>query len=76
MSRESHLSAAWRVNRTFPLFLAGLLALNIALFLFLWLTVFPKEEGAGRSLIELQQQARLGAQTLSPQQGYLSAVGR
>lgn len=70
MSRESHLAAAWRVNRTYPLLLAGFLALNIALFLFLWVEIYPQEEHAGRSLIEMQQAARQGAKTLSPQQAY------
>lgn len=70
MNRMSLLHAVWRVNRTLPLLLCGLLLLNLGLFFWLFFGVYPREDRALRGLGQLQRESRHGLMSLTPQKSF------
>jgi type IV pilus assembly protein PilO len=61
MIRSDIIVAAWRLNRTIPFLIAGLLILNVTLFLFLTLVSHPREESSRQALVKLQERVRRGS---------------
>lgn len=73
MERESILLTAWKMNRTFPLMIGGLLILNIAVYLVISLATSPQLDALERQLIQQQssqRQIRAGAAAQNPVQAY------
>lgn len=74
MSQDTLLAALWRQNRVFPVAIAVLLAINIAMYLFLVLVQVPRAESIERDYIELQAKTRQGKVAAeTPQARYLQA---
>lgn len=60
MREDTLLQALWRQNRAFPVAIAVLLVINIALFLLLSLSLSPLSENLEREYIDLQARTRQG----------------
>jgi len=60
MSQDSLLMALWRQNRVFPVGIAALLVINVALFFWLSLSLAPRSEQLERTYIDLQARTRQG----------------
>lgn len=58
MSRVPYWLAAWRVNRVVPVVLAGLLLVDVVLYVVLTTSVFPAEGAAQRDFLTAEGQLR------------------
>lgn len=78
MGRESIFLAAWRLNKTVPLLIGGLLLLNVAAYALMTYVVAPGIDNLERRYIERQSSVRqvrqTGAATGSPQEIYQRGV--
>lgn len=72
MSQDTLLMALWRQNRIFPVAIAALLVINIALFLIMSLLLSPRSEQLEREYIDLQAKTRQG-KVETPQARFLQA---
>jgi len=74
MARESLLATAWRTNKVWPIFLVGVLIVNLAGYLWLSQVTAPHVEDLERQLMESQARARglkqQGTDTTTPRNIY------